>query len=204
MKSPRDTEFGIQYERILKATGVTSDADLARVLGITQPSVCDTKVRKSIPKAWLIKVHDMFGTSIDWLMFGDATMPTHATALIADKSPRVHATNCRPPALMSQEFQTVITDLFNTVAIEDGVEKLTINANPTLIEVTAIKSDGTIIKHTFASTSNESTTMYKQNTKADREKEAKRLYTTVGLTQKEIAQRLNRSQAWVSGVVKNK
>lgn len=65
MKSSRDTEFGIQYERILKATGATSDADLARVLNITQPSVCDTKARKSIPKAWLIKVHDMFGTSID-------------------------------------------------------------------------------------------------------------------------------------------
>ena len=84
------------------------------------------------------------------------------------------------------------------------VKSPSIDTTPTLIEVTAIKSDGTIIKHTFASTFNESTTMYKQNTKADREKEAKRLYTTVGLTQKEIAQRLNRSQAWVSGVVKNK
>lgn len=30
MKSPRDTEFEIQYERIFKATGATSDTDLAR------------------------------------------------------------------------------------------------------------------------------------------------------------------------------
>lgn len=189
MKSPRDTEFGIQYERILKATGVTSDADLARVLGITQPSVCDTKVRKSIPKAWLIKVHDMFGTSIDWLLFGDATMPTQSR---------------RDITLLSQDFQTAITDLFNSVAIEDAVEKLTINATPTFIEINAIKSDGSIVKNTFTPMTHESVTTHKQNDKIDREKEARRLYTTVGLSQKEIAQRLNRSQAWVSGVVRNK
>ena len=189
MKSPQATEFAIQYERIINATGATSDADLAKILGITQPSVCDTKARKSIPKAWLIKVHDMFGTSIDWMLFGDVTLPVQSR---------------RDITLFSHDFQTAITNLFNSVAIEDDVEKLTINATPTFIEIRAIKSDGSVVKNTFTPTTHESVTTHKRNDKTDREKEARRLYTTEGLSQKEIAQRLNRSQSWVSGVVRNK
>jgi len=116
----------------------------------------------------------------------------------------VPAESPRKAALMSQDFQKAITDLFNSSAAENDVEKLTITATPTLIEVSARKSDGTVVKNTFTPVSHESVTTYGQVDKADREKEARRLYTTVGLSQTEIAQRLNRSQAWVSGVVRNK
>lgn len=70
MAIANEEQFDQQFERILKAAGADTDAALARVLGITQVSVSNAKTRKNVPKTWLTKIHDMFGTSIDWLLYG--------------------------------------------------------------------------------------------------------------------------------------
>lgn len=62
--------FDVQFERILKATGSSSDAELARKLGISPPSVTGAKQRRSIPLTWLKTVAEVYGASLDWLMTG--------------------------------------------------------------------------------------------------------------------------------------
>ncbi|WP_302736904.1 S24 family peptidase [uncultured Desulfovibrio sp.] len=69
-------DFEAQFMRILEATGATTDADLARILGIQPPSITGAKKRRSIPKAWLEKVSAMFKISIDWLLYGDSRYET--------------------------------------------------------------------------------------------------------------------------------
>lgn len=62
--------FDVQFGRILKATGSSSDAELARKLGISPPSVTGAKQRRSIPLTWLKTVAEVYGASLDWLMTG--------------------------------------------------------------------------------------------------------------------------------------
>ncbi|MFR8275270.1 MAG: helix-turn-helix domain-containing protein [Desulfovibrio fairfieldensis] len=72
--------FDVQFERILKATGSSSDAELARKLGISPPSVTGAKQRRSIPLTWLKTVAEVYGASLDWLMTGKGSQPLVALA----------------------------------------------------------------------------------------------------------------------------
>lgn len=63
-------DFDAQFERLLKATHSASDAELARKLGISPPSVAGAKQRRSIPLAWLKTIGSVYGVSLDWLVRG--------------------------------------------------------------------------------------------------------------------------------------
>lgn len=69
------SDFDAQFTRILIATASSSDAELARKLGISPPSVTGAKQRRSIPLTWMKTVAEVYGASLDWLMTGEMQMP---------------------------------------------------------------------------------------------------------------------------------
>ncbi|MDL2266805.1 helix-turn-helix domain-containing protein [Desulfovibrio sp. OttesenSCG-928-G15] len=62
--------FQARLERIYKATGVSADSALARILGIKAPSVAAARKREQIPSGWIEKIAESYDVSADWLFFG--------------------------------------------------------------------------------------------------------------------------------------
>lgn len=65
-----DDIYAAQLDRIIKATGAATEAELAKILGITGPSITGAKRRKLIPLSWFQRTAEMFGSSLDWLILG--------------------------------------------------------------------------------------------------------------------------------------
>lgn len=63
-------QFDEVFDRITAATGAKTQAQLAEILGIRQPSISDAKRRNSIPAEWLLKLFKEFGLNPDWLEAG--------------------------------------------------------------------------------------------------------------------------------------
>lgn len=60
--------------RIMKATGIRSQSELARVLGIGRQAVTDAKKRSHIPADWYLFLCRKFGLNPQWLESGLGTM----------------------------------------------------------------------------------------------------------------------------------
>ena len=65
-----DQSFSAQLARIMQATEATNDAELARALGISQPSVWGVKNKGKIPDSWIKKISQKYMVSADWLYNG--------------------------------------------------------------------------------------------------------------------------------------
>lgn len=63
--------FEKRFERIQSAVGSKNNSELARRLGIQQPSVAGARKRKQIPPAWIVKISEEDGYSANWLLFGE-------------------------------------------------------------------------------------------------------------------------------------
>ena len=60
--------------RIRGAVGATTQKDLCRVFGISQPSIHYAITRQSIPATWLLKIVG-WGVNPDWILYGDPYKP---------------------------------------------------------------------------------------------------------------------------------
>lgn len=65
-----ETEAEAIIERLKKAAGANSDTQLAEILDITRQNIGSARKRNEVPPAWLIKIGEITGTSIDWLLRG--------------------------------------------------------------------------------------------------------------------------------------
>jgi len=63
-------DFDDIMQRIYEVTGVHTQAGLAEVLGIAQPTVSDAKKRNSIPLKWYLKLFQKLGANPEWLESG--------------------------------------------------------------------------------------------------------------------------------------
>jgi|GEM_PF-2811278 len=68
---PSAKSFDARMERIFTATGVKSDAALAKILEIRPPSVASAKKRQQLPGMWIEKIAEKYGVSAHWLLFGE-------------------------------------------------------------------------------------------------------------------------------------
>lgn len=66
-----DAFFEARLERLKIALKVTSESDLATLLGISQPSIAKAKKRGRIPSGWVEKVCEEHGISADYILFGE-------------------------------------------------------------------------------------------------------------------------------------
>lgn len=60
-------------DRLKKAINVTSDSELARLIGVSQQAVSSARKDK-VPEAWARVALARFGISADWLYTGSGTM----------------------------------------------------------------------------------------------------------------------------------
>jgi hypothetical protein len=66
--------FEDKLHRIMKASGATSDASLAKILHIKPPSVAAARKRQQIPTGWVELIASNYGVCADWLFFGEGPM----------------------------------------------------------------------------------------------------------------------------------
>ena len=110
--------FNAIYRRIQLATNTRTQSELAKILGVHQPSISDAKRRNVIPARWCMLLNEKFGLSQDWLLYGinpmyarakqgDTPLTSPATAARADAAPdndpaarstlvKVYSMHCKP------------------------------------------------------------------------------------------------------------
>lgn len=65
------SDFQSAYQRILEATGLRTQTEVADLLGIAQSSVSDAKRRKSIPAQWFLILFDKYALNPTWVRTGE-------------------------------------------------------------------------------------------------------------------------------------
>ena len=60
-------------DRAKIALGVRTDVDLAKTLNIAQSAVAGWRKRGMVPQEQAVKIAQMTGVSLDWLIFGQKT-----------------------------------------------------------------------------------------------------------------------------------
>ena len=83
------TSFQGIYERILCATNVRTQTELADLLEIRQSSISDAKRRNSIPSDWYMKLFEKYHLNPEWLKRGTGPMFLNTDTTIA---PTIHET----------------------------------------------------------------------------------------------------------------
>ncbi len=66
--------FDVVLERLITASGATSETDFGKKLGIKQPSIAAARRRGAIPPNWVVAIARAYGFSADWLLFGEGPM----------------------------------------------------------------------------------------------------------------------------------
>lgn len=64
------TQFGTFLKRLQEATTITSQANLANVLGISRSAITQAKKNDSIPIKWITELSRLFNVNPDWLEKG--------------------------------------------------------------------------------------------------------------------------------------
>ena len=83
-----ETVFQTPFTRLFAATGCRTQAELAALLGITQPSVSEAKKRNTIPSRWLRKLERLHGINSEWILSGmgpQYILPTSRKDLLQKK-----------------------------------------------------------------------------------------------------------------------
>jgi len=65
-----DEYFDLFFERLREATPITSQASLAKALGISRAAITQQRKKDSIPKKWIPKLTQVFNINPDWLEKG--------------------------------------------------------------------------------------------------------------------------------------
>ncbi len=58
-------------ERLLRASGTKSIADLSEILGISRQAAYKAVKERKIPLEWILKISVKYQASMDWLTFGE-------------------------------------------------------------------------------------------------------------------------------------
>lgn len=74
MSTPSKSSVEQILTRMKKASGISSDASLARMLNLSRQAIANAKKAGKIPDAWLIKFAEKFNTSASWLKNGDGVL----------------------------------------------------------------------------------------------------------------------------------
>ena len=66
-----DLSFDEVFKRVCEKTEITTSTDLAKVLGISGPSISRQKSNNSFPAAWLVLIAAKFKLDLNYLAFGE-------------------------------------------------------------------------------------------------------------------------------------
>ncbi len=62
--------FEAILQRVFEATGLESQNDLARALGVNRSAITQARKKGTIPEKWLLKLYRHFGLNPDWVATG--------------------------------------------------------------------------------------------------------------------------------------
>lgn len=109
------TSFQDIYNRILCATNIRTQTELAAILEIRQSSISDAKRRDSIPADWYLKLYEKFRLNPEWLKQGSGPMFLRPD----DTSPPLLA-EAAPPPYADPLARAVIVPVYGMVFAYDG------------------------------------------------------------------------------------
>lgn len=95
-------DFEEIFARIQSVTRTKTQEDLAKILGIRQSSISDTKSRKTIPSGWYLTLFDTLGVNPHWLRRGSGPVYLRAKA---DDSPNDTPPKDKPDELPDYQLQ---------------------------------------------------------------------------------------------------
>lgn len=58
------------FKRVVKATGLKSQLELAKILGVHRSAITQAKKRNVVPEMWILKLGKIFDLEPDWLKTG--------------------------------------------------------------------------------------------------------------------------------------
>lgn len=64
------------FDRLVSATDIATQTDLAQVLGVHRSAVTQAKTRDAVPQKWVLQLSRKLSLSADWLEFGTGTPKT--------------------------------------------------------------------------------------------------------------------------------
>jgi phage repressor protein C with HTH and peptisase S24 domain len=64
------TSFDAILRRVFEATGLESQNDLARALGLNRSAITQARKKGTVPEKWLLKLYRHFGLNPDWVAAG--------------------------------------------------------------------------------------------------------------------------------------
>lgn len=67
-------EFESFLKRVFKATGITSQSELASIIGVNRSAITQARKKGTIPHKWILQLYRSYGLNPDWLETG--TEPT--------------------------------------------------------------------------------------------------------------------------------
>ncbi len=68
MDSPNFNSF---FKRLLKEGGITSQKELALILGVDGSTISQAKKRDSVPRGWITKLSQKFSLNPEWIETGN-------------------------------------------------------------------------------------------------------------------------------------
>jgi hypothetical protein len=102
-------DFDAAFDRIKRATGSTSQARVAKALGIRQGAVSDAKRRGVIPKPWLFKLESKYKLAPEWVLTGEGPQ-----FILSDGTPADGQLQGVPPSTQAEldleEYEIALRD----------------------------------------------------------------------------------------------
>ncbi len=86
--------FDAFLKRVFKATGITSQTELASALNINRSAITQARKKGSIPDKWILQLYRSFGLNPDWIETGSGQKfhkPSETDDTMFSKIPKVNA-----------------------------------------------------------------------------------------------------------------
>lgn len=101
------SDFTSQLSRVFAAAGCTTQAELAGVLEISQPSVADARRRTTLPSDWLVTLFLKKRINPAWILTGLGGMLLPPAGEAGFKEQR-HVTHCDTDELLAELARRVM------------------------------------------------------------------------------------------------
>ena len=96
-----ETDFEMQWLRLLEAAGCATQGGLAKILDITPVALAAARRRKAVPAEWLLALLRLRGVNPDWILTGLG--PELPGPAVGPASAMTHSIETRPPARCSAQ-----------------------------------------------------------------------------------------------------
>lgn len=91
------------FARLYKATGCSTQVELAKILGIGQSSISDAKRRGSIPSEWLVKLLERRRINPEWIIYGEGSVLLDPVEETEGRPHVIKIVEVRPPENCSSQ-----------------------------------------------------------------------------------------------------